>query len=71
MNQANFKVEPHSFGARRLIHWPVCKKCGLVRLNNLLTDWSVRMGCDSEDHPAWPQMRVTLPFKHRQERGFK
>lgn len=28
------------------IPWLVCRKCGLIRLRNPLTDWCVKKGCN-------------------------
>lgn len=30
-----------------------CKCCGLVALNNAITDWCIEKGCNHEDHPQF------------------
>jgi hypothetical protein len=52
-----FKLEPHNFRQTKSIPWPICSSCGLVRLRNPFTDWSVKMGCNSADHPDFAVQR--------------
>jgi hypothetical protein len=59
-------MESHSFTGA--VFGPVCVKCGLVRLRNLLTDWAVRHGCDFADHPGWAHAKATLPAEHERRR---
>lgn len=33
-----------------------CAFCGLVALNNPLTDWAITKGCNYEDHPQHKSM---------------
>lgn len=43
----------HKWGKIRSLPWPVCTRCGLVKLRNPLTDWCVRHGCDHADRPDY------------------
>ena len=52
-----YKLVPHSFQQNTRIGKSMCKSCGLVQLRNPFTDWSIRMGCMSSDHPNYQQMR--------------
>jgi hypothetical protein len=36
----------------------VCRHCGLVALRNKFSDWSVRMGCNSAEHPDYGRQRM-------------
>lgn len=39
----------------------VCEKCGLVWLNNHITEWSVKKGCDATNHPDFKrQLRLSI-----------
>lgn len=35
---------------------PCCRYCGLLRLQNRLTEWCIRKGCDYEEHPEYLKM---------------
>jgi hypothetical protein len=63
-----FKHEPHSFTGKAG-RMPVCVHCGLIPLNNLLTDWAMRNGCNHQDHPEWTRVRVELVRRHQEGRG--
>ena len=47
-----YVYEPHSFTSKAY-HWWMCSKCGLLRLKNGLTEWSVEKGCKADLHPAF------------------
>ena len=57
MQKEPYKLIGHSFEFNKRIGKSVCKNCGLVSLRNDFTDWSVRMGCMSSDHPSYESMR--------------
>lgn len=61
----------HSFSdkhpATKFLGRRVCSQCGLVRLNNALTDWCVMRGCEYQDHPAYRDALRTLPAQHRSQ----
>ncbi len=40
----------------------VCRRCGLVALNNEFSLWSIRMGCLSEEHPQYQSKRKLTGF---------
>lgn len=52
-----YKMEEHAFITNSRIGKGVCRKCGLVALNNEFTQWSIRMGCNSEEHPSYQSKR--------------
>lgn len=52
-----YKHENHSFSKRKNMSWVVCDNCGLVYLNNSFTAWSVRMGCNANDHPDYERIK--------------
>lgn len=47
-----YKMVPHSF-TKKVCGKDVCSNCGLMRLNNRLTQWCVKMGCENDLHPAY------------------
>lgn len=55
-----YKMMAHSFKFNKRIGKQVCSTCGLVALRNAFTDWSVRMGCLSSDHPQYDSARSKL-----------
>lgn len=52
-----FKLEPHSWGQLKALPWAVCVKCGLVKLRSPFTQWSIKHGCNNEDHPSYEAVR--------------
>jgi len=46
--------EPHSF-SKTIVGKAYCSNCGLILLNNRITRWCVKKGCNHEDHPSWKQ----------------
>jgi hypothetical protein len=58
-----FKIDPHSFfNPKNRFYKPVCVKCGLMRLNNPITDWCVKQGCDHEEHPDYKRKLKELAY---------
>lgn len=53
----SFKHENHSFEKRKNMSWVVCASCGLVYINNSFTAWSVRMGCNANEHPDYERAK--------------
>jgi hypothetical protein len=53
-----YKYEPHVMKYVKCLRREVCVKCGLLNLNNSFTQWSIKMGCESKEHPDYKeQMR--------------
>jgi hypothetical protein len=52
-----YEYEPHFVTKIKNIPWGVCNKCGLVYLSNIFTKWSIKKGCNSEDHPEYNKFR--------------
>jgi len=46
-----YTFEAHNFIKLKNVPWVYCKYCGLLKLNNALTSWCVKMGCNNGDHP--------------------
>jgi hypothetical protein len=57
LNKESYKMIGHSFVLSSRIGKSVCSNCGLVALRNEFTDWSIRMGCLSADHPQYESTR--------------
>lgn len=57
-------IEPHNpCKLYRGIPYLVCSKCGLVYLNNALTKWCIRNGCDHKEHPQYKNKLKELVYK--------
>jgi hypothetical protein len=41
------KPEPHNF-SHRVLHWPCCAKCGLIKLKNDTTDRAAKLPCSGD-----------------------
>jgi hypothetical protein len=52
-----YKMVGHSMQFNKRIGKQVCALCGLVGLRNEFTDWSIRVGCMSSDHPQYESVR--------------
>jgi hypothetical protein len=65
------KYEPHSFKPYPFLHRPVCVKCGLARMRNLLTDWCVQRGCNYQEDGGYKNALRTLPAEHRRREGIE
>lgn len=48
-----YEYEKHAPVKVKWMPWLMCRYCGLVYLNNRLTKWSIRMGCNHSYHPAY------------------
>lgn len=48
-----YKIEAHSFVSLKQVGRQYCRKCGLIAVNNELSQWAVRMGCNYSDHPSY------------------
>lgn len=47
-----YKFEGHKFeNPKNRFYKPVCFRCGLMSLNNKITHWCVKKGCNHQDHP--------------------
>ena len=53
----DYEYVPHNFVKRKFMAWSACQSCGLVSLNNLFTEWSVKKGCDNRYHPSYKSAR--------------
>lgn len=42
------KKRPHTF-VGRFCHWPVCTKCGMLRLKNKATEAAIKKGCSGSE----------------------
>jgi len=48
------KNESHKwYNYKNIFYKPVCSRCGLMRLNNPITHWCVRKGCNYDEHPDY------------------
>ena len=54
--QDKYKFKAHSFN-KRIVGKQYCSHCGLLALNNDFTRWSIKMGCNSGDHPNYKNER--------------
>ena len=48
-----YKKATHSFGPLASVGKLYCYKCGLVSLNNKISRWAVKYGCNYKDHPQY------------------
>lgn len=53
IEKIEYSYEPHNAKPLKGVPWLCCKKCGLLYLHNPITDWCIRMGCNSDDHPSY------------------
>lgn len=60
MKKEPYKMIGHSFKFNSRIGKQVCSSCGLLNLKNRFTEWSIRMGCLSSDHPGYENARKSL-----------
>lgn len=52
-----YKMVAHSFVFSSRMGKSLCSRCGLVLLRNEFTEWSIKMGCLSSEHPQYEQVR--------------
>jgi hypothetical protein len=55
----------HQWGKERGFTVQVCLSCGLIGMQNPLTDEAIRLGCDHKYHPSWR----SLVRKHTRHNG--
>ena len=52
-----YKFEGHRFeNPKNRFYKPVCFRCGLMRLNNRITHWCDKHGCNHSDHPDYKRI---------------
>lgn len=56
IDKVPYKFEVHSAVKLKNTPWMYCKYCGLLYLNNVITKWCIRMGCNGSDHKDYKQM---------------
>jgi len=49
----SYEFEAHSPIKTKAIPWMFCKYCGLLYLNNKITRWCVKVGCNHTEHPQY------------------
>lgn len=54
--ELTYSFESHSPQPLKGTHWLYCKYCGLVYLNNFITRWCIKMGCNANYHPSFQRM---------------
>lgn len=59
----SWKHVPHNWKPLKAIGREWCHRCGLVRLHNAATDWCVKHGCDSDEHPQYKREMRRLTTK--------
>lgn len=45
--------ESHNAVTIKGISWLVCRYCGLIYLQNKITRWCIKKGCNSKAHPEY------------------
>lgn len=53
VSKESYKMVGHSFRMLNRVGKQVCSRCGLLALNNPITEWCVGKGCNYEDHPQY------------------
>lgn len=51
--EIKYSFEPHSPQKLKGLPWIYCKYCGLIYLNNKVTRWCIKMGCNANYHPNY------------------
>ena len=54
--ELKYTYEKHNSHKLPNLPWIYCKHCGLVFLNNAISKWCIRMGCNVEYHPDYNKM---------------
>ncbi len=57
MEKEEYKMENHQFVFWKALGKHYCVKCGLIALNNPLSDWATGKGCLNELHPSYKSTR--------------
>lgn len=52
-DKIKYEYEKHSPTTVKFMPWLMCRYCGLVYLNNRITKWCIKMGCNNEYHPGY------------------
>jgi hypothetical protein len=58
-----YAYQSHDAISVKFMPWLMCRKCGLVYLNNRFTQWAIQTGCDNEYHPQYEKMRKRFTGK--------
>jgi hypothetical protein len=54
-----------------ILYKPYCRRCGLVKLNNPITNWCVSQGCYYDEHPKYKQtLKRMTSQKWLKKKGF-
>ena len=61
----SYTYEPHSPIKMSKLPWVYCKYCGLIYLNNPITNWAIKMGCNNEFHYDYKKMLKTSVDKNK------
>lgn len=56
-NKITYKMVGHTWKSSKHIPKQFCSGCGLLRLNNDFTRWSIDKGCLNEFHPGFLSAR--------------
>lgn len=55
-----YKMQDHAFFQHKRIGKSVCRKCGLIALNNEFSNWAMKNGCNNEEHPSYESKRKSV-----------
>ncbi|SOK58588.1 hypothetical protein [Yersinia phage fHe-Yen9-04] len=58
-----YSHETHQFVFSRTLGKQYCVKCGLIALNNGLSQWAIEKGCLNELHPSFKSTRSKFTNK--------
>lgn len=65
--EIKYTYERHKPISLKNTPWLYCRYCGLVYLNNDITRWSIKMGCNSAYHPSFNIMLKKSVKKRRDQ----
>lgn len=51
-----YSFDPHTPIKLKGTPWLYCKYCGLLYLNNKITKWCIKVGCNHEYHKDYKRM---------------
>jgi len=54
--EITYSFEAHSAQPLKGTPWLYCRYCGLLYLNNLITKWCIKMGCNADYHRDFKRM---------------
>lgn len=68
MAEEKYKLVSHRWSPLRGVGKQYCTSCGLVRLNNAISDWCVGRGCEYDLHSQYTSKvkQLTRSKKHEQ-----